>query len=239
MRIAPLGERALIVAYEGGIDPVTHRKVLELARSLEEQPFPGFQEAVPSYASVAVYYDPVAAGKADQSEKPGRTARGVQAKVAEWLTERVHSGAATGSGPRAGCTFEIPVCYCSECGPDLPYVAERNRLTPEEVVRIHTSRPYTVYMIGFMPGFPYLGGMSGRISAPRLPTPRPRVPAGSVGIAGTQTGIYPFASPGGWRLIGRSTLPLFRPDQAPPSLLAAGDAVRFLPAAHPDGSEGL
>lgn len=229
LRIVPLGERALIVNYGGGIDPATHRRVLEFAGSLEKDPFPGFQEAVPSYVSVTVYYDPIAVGTT------GWATKNVQAQVVAWLrerTSRVHSAMMTQASPIAGDPVEIPVCYCSECGPDLPFVAEHNQLTPEEVIKIHTSRTYTVNMIGFMPGFPYLSGMSERISAPRLPTPRKFVPAGSVGIAGGQTGIYPFASPGGWRLIGRTWLPLFQPDKEPPSLLAAGDAVRFTPSAH-------
>jgi inhibitor of KinA len=122
---------------------------------------------------------------------------------------------------------EIPVCYGGDFGPDLKSVADRNGLTPDEVVTIHCKSTYPVYMIGFAPGFPYLGGMSERISAPRLDTPRERIPAGSVGIAGTQTGVYPIETPGGWRLIGRTPLRLFDAVRDPPSLLQAGDRVRF------------
>ncbi|WP_325176749.1 5-oxoprolinase subunit PxpB [Paenibacillus alkalitolerans] len=234
-RIVPLGECALIVKFGDGIDLVTHRRVVELTRSLEENPFPGFQEAVPSYVSVAVYYDPVAI------VKTGRLADGAQAQVRSWLTERVslvEAAADTNGGGMAGTAVDIPVCYCSKCGPDLPFVAEHNKLSPEDVIKIHTSGSYTVYMIGFMPGFPYLGGMAERISAPRLATPRKRVPAGSVGIAGSQTGIYPFASPGGWRLIGRTSMPLFQPELVPPSLLTAGDAIRFKETTHSEMEDG-
>lgn len=235
-----MGERAFIVHYGGGIDPDTHRKVLEFTRILEEQPFPGFVEAVPSYGAAAVYYDPIAVVKTSWK------VRDAQSQVVRWLeerSERVRARAAAVAGAGAGAltenAVEIPVCYCSECGPDLPFVAERNQLSAEDVVSIHTSRSYKVYMIGFMPGFPYLGGMSERISAPRLSTPRERVPAGSVGIAGSQTGVYPFASPGGWRLIGRTPLPLFQPDRTPPSVLTAGDTVYFKPVSHGDGSGGM
>jgi inhibitor of KinA len=122
---------------------------------------------------------------------------------------------------------EIPVCYGGEFGPDLGYVAEHNQLSVEEVIEIHTSGQYLVYMIGFAPGFPYLGGMSERIMAPRRQSPRLAIPAGTVGIAGMQTGVYPIETPGGWQLIGRTPLALFRPQDNPPSLLQSGDIVRF------------
>ena len=126
-------------------------------------------------------------------------------------------------------TVEIPTLYGGENGPDLSFVAEHNGLTVEEVVRIHSSRDYPVYMMGFTPGFPYLGGMDGRIAAPRLNSPRTNVPAGSVGIAGEQTGIYPMESPGGWQIIGRTETTLFDPNHEKPFLLAPGDQVRFVP----------
>ncbi|WP_397376182.1 carboxyltransferase domain-containing protein [Paenibacillus sp. sptzw28] len=144
MRIFPLGERALIVKFGVGIDPVSHRKVLELTRTLEQNPFPGFHEAVPSYVSVAIYYDPVIVGKA------GRPSGDAQSKVVSWLTERatrVHNAAVTSASTFTGNTVEIPVCYCSECGPDLPFVAEHNILSPDDVIKIHTSGSYTVHHI--------------------------------------------------------------------------------------------
>jgi inhibitor of KinA len=121
----------------------------------------------------------------------------------------------------------IPVCYGGAFGPDLDFVAGHNKLSVQEVIDIHTSRPYQVYMLGFTPGFPYLGGMSERIAAPRLAQPRVAIPAGSVGIAGSQTGIYPIESPGGWQLIGRTPLRLFDPGSATPFLFAAGNYLRF------------
>ena len=121
----------------------------------------------------------------------------------------------------------IPVLYGGEFGPDLDFVAKHNGLTKDEVIAIHTSGDYTVHMIGFAPGFPFIGGMSERIAAPRRETPRLKIPARSVGIAGVQTGVYPIETPGGWQLIGRTPLELFLPDENPPSLLVAGDKITF------------
>jgi KipI family sensor histidine kinase inhibitor len=126
-----------------------------------------------------------------------------------------------------GRVIEIPTRYGGEYGPDLEFVAKHNGLTPDEVVRIHTSQSLRVFMLGFSPGFPYIGPLAPEIAAPRLATPRTLVPAGSVGIAGRQTGIYPSESPGGWRLIGRTDLKLFAPAKDPPALLRPGDYVRF------------
>ena len=124
---------------------------------------------------------------------------------------------------------EIPTLYGGEYGPDLDHVADHNGLTPEEVIQIHSSADYLVYMMGFTPGFPYLGGMSENIATPRLQTPRTAIPAGSVGIAEQQTGVYPIESPGGWQLIGRTPVQLFDPQRDPPVVVEAGDFIRFAP----------
>jgi inhibitor of KinA len=133
------------------------------------------------------------------------------------------------STPAAQRPIEIPVCYGGEFGVDLQFVAEHNGMTADEVVAIHCGATYRVHMLGFAPGFPYLGGMSERIATPRRNTPRLKVAAGSVGIAGPQTGVYPLETPGGWQIIGRTPLALFRPAENPPTLLSPGDFVRFRP----------
>jgi len=133
-----------------------------------------------------------------------------------------------------GRTVDIPVCYGGRFGPDLDFVAEHNRLSPEEVIRIHTAQPYPIYAVGFAPGFCYLGGLDPRLHTPRLPTPRTRVAAGSVGIAEAQTGVYPADSPGGWRLIGQTPLTLFNPLKTDPFLYQAGDQIRFVPVSQAD-----
>lgn len=123
----------------------------------------------------------------------------------------------------------IPVLYGGEVGPDLEYVAKHHGISPEEVIQIHSKNDYLVYMIGFAPGFPYLGGLDERIATPRKKTPRLQIAAGSVGIAGNQTGVYPLETPGGWQIIGRTPRKLFLPNQSPPTLLQSGDTIRFVP----------
>lgn len=222
----PLGDSAVTVEFASRIDPLVHQKVRELVRFLEKCRFPGMIEYVPAYASVTVFYNPVEVRQMHAAaDKSGK--RSSFALVADWLMQAV--GTLTQTEATLPRVVEIPVCYGGELGPDLAYVAQVNNLSEEEVIRLHTSARYTVYMIGFAPGFPYLGGMPERIATPRRPSPRLAIPAGSVGIGGGQTGIYPIETPGGWQLIGRTPLRLFRPEQHPPSLLLAGDLIRFCP----------
>lgn len=190
------------------IDPAINHQAHLLATALALDPLPGIIETVPGYASLAVHYDPLAL---------------THAQVCEWLQSRLGLAAETASRPVK--TVEVPVIYD---GPDLDFVAAHCRLTIDEVIRLHTSNPYTVYMMGFTPGFPYLGILPEALRVPRLETPRPKVPASSVALAGAQTGIYPVDSPGGWRLVGRTPLTLFDPQRAPPFLFAPGDEIRFL-----------
>lgn len=221
--ILPLGEAGLLVRFGSAIRPDIHRCVKALVDQLDRHPFPGLIETVISYTSLAVYYDPF---RVRQSGGPAKTASAFQS-VSRFLKEEAIPLADTGTGAAAR-TVEIPVCYGGECGPDLPFVAEHCGLSEEEVIRIHTEPEYLVYMIGFCPGFPYLGGMDKRIATPRRQTPRLAIPARSIGIAGEQTGGYPFSTPGGWQIIGRTPEDLFRPDREDdPSLLHAGDIVRF------------
>jgi inhibitor of KinA len=159
-----------------------------------------------------VYFDPLAISRET-----------LQKNIAKYLDELGSASAASDTAR----IITIPVSYGGEFGPDLEFVAKHNSITEDEVVAIHTSIPYLVYMLGFAPGFPYLGGMSERIATPRLASPRVKIPAGSVGIAGKQTGIYPLESPGGWQLIGRTPLTLFDPLAKNPFVFAAGDYLQF------------
>ncbi len=211
-RIDPLGDRAVVVRLGDRMDQAVFQRVQALVRCLDERRFPGWIEQAPAYTTVAVYFDPRKISLAE-----------VRARIEPLLRSVEEVELPT---PR---TVEIPVCYGGEFGEDLSFVAEYTGLTPEEVIQIHSSAEYLVYMLGFAPGFPYLGGMPERIAAPRRDTPRLTIPAGSVGIAGKQTGIYPIETPGGWQLIGRTPVALFRPWEDPPSLLRAGDRVRFSP----------
>lgn len=209
-RILPLGDSAVIVRLGNEINRATFDTVRALAQYLEHNAFPGFVEQVPAFVSVTLYYD---------------SRRISLAEVCAWIEHVVPTLSQQVAGaPRL---VEIPVCYGGRFGEDLEFVAQHNKLPPGEVVRIHANATYLVHMLGFMPGFPYLGGMSDRIATPRRPSPRVTIPAGSVGIAGSQTGIYPLESPGGWQLIGRTPLMLFRPNENPPVYLRAGDLVRF------------
>jgi len=211
-RYTPVGDSALLVEFGDQIDEAINRRVRALAQALARASTPGLGEAVPSYRSLLVHYDPLCLD---------------YRKVERWVRKQVRQTAAVPlPEPRL---VEIPTVYGGEFGPDLGFVAEHNGLSTQEVIRIHSRASYPVYMIGFSPGFPYLGGMDSAIAAPRLETPRIRVPAGSVGIAGPQTGIYPIESPGGWRIIGRTSLGLFDPHADPPALLSAGDLVCFVP----------
>lgn len=224
VEMLPLGEAAIVVEFGRCIHPDIQRKVKAFADYLEGHPFPGMIEYAPAFSSVTVFYDPLIVGEIPVEKVEESLPRSYQI-VAALLRELLSNLDVTvKQNPRV---VEIPVCYGGEFGPDLDFVAEHNQLSAEEVIEIHTGGQYLVYMIGFAPGFPYLGGMPERIAAPRRQSPRLAIPAGSVGIAGMQTGVYPIETPGGWQLIGRTPLELFRPKDDPPSLLRAGDIIRF------------
>lgn len=222
----------MLIEFGGGIGDASHRAVAAATAALRRAANASTLEVVPAYTSIAVHYDPrvFASGSAlpDARSSAGSAAIPYDrvCAVIEALL-RAHAGT-EGPSPR---TVEIPVRYGGDDGPDLDDVARRAELDADAVVRLHAGADYTVHMIGFAPGFPYLAGLPPRIATPRRDSPRARVPAGSVGIAGGQTGIYPLATPGGWRLIGRTDVRLFRPDADPPALLAVGDRVRFIPVA--------
>ncbi len=214
VRMLVAGEQGLIVEFGNAIAPAINARVHRLARALATLGLEGVIETVPTYRSLLVLFDPLILPRE-------RLVSEVEALLAVPVVEE-----APGAG---GKTVELPVLYGGEFGPDLAFVARHNGLSTEEVIAIHSSSSYLVYMLGFTPGFPYLGGMSSRLATPRLSSPRGKVSSGSVGIAGSQTGVYPLESPGGWRLIGRTPLRLFDLESGRPFLLAPGDVVRFRP----------
>lgn len=209
-RFQPSGDAAVLVTLAEAIDLAVNARVHTLAARLRAARLAGLGEAVPGYATLLVHYDPA------ELDYPAAEA-----------AVRAAAEAADALAAAPARTVTIPVTYGGAAGPDLEFVARHTGLTPEAVVQLHTSRAYRVYLMGFTPGFPYLGELDERLAVPRLEAPRLRVPAGSVGLAGRQTGIYPLESPGGWRLIGRTNLPLFDPAAAEPFRLAPGDWVRF------------
>ena len=208
----PAGDMALVAELGDAISPEINRKVRSLTDALEQDSIPGVFDFLPTYRSVLVYYDPIIIGSAE-----------VQTAIAELL----ESAGEVDSGARH--IVHIPTLYGGDMGPDLEFVAQHSGIDEQEVIRIHSGADYLVYMMGFSPGFAYLGGLDERLATPRLQSPRTEIPAGAVGIAETQTGVYPVASPGGWQLIGRTPLRLFDPNRDQPVLLGAGDYVRFVP----------
>ncbi|HHY38530.1 MAG TPA: 5-oxoprolinase subunit PxpB [Clostridia bacterium] len=209
------GDSGIVVEFADEVSLEVSVRVRSMTLGIERARIPGVVECVPSYRSILVVYDPLTASPESVEE----SLRLVEAGLA-------------GLDLPPPAVIEIPTAYGGEHGPDLRDVAAHSGLSEEEVIRIHSGVDYLVYMIGFHMGFPYLGGMDERIAMPRLKTPRTLVPAGSIGIAGAQTGIYPVDSPGGWRIIGRTPVRIFDPYAEPPALLKAGDYVRFVPITH-------
>lgn len=209
-RFLPAGDLGVLVEFGDKIDPDINQKIRKLIIAMEKFPINGVTEAVPTYRSILIFYDPA---KASFSEIR-QNILSVESKLEEVQIPPPE-------------VIEIPVVYGGDYGPDLDFVAQHNTLNREEVVDIHTSGTYLIYMLGFTPGFPFLGGLSERLFTPRLKTPRAVVPAGSVGIANNQTGIYPIESPGGWQIIGRTPIKLYNPGRENPILLKAGNYLKF------------
>lgn len=211
-RIVQAGDSALLLEFEERIDPAVNARAIACASAIEGAGLAGVRDVVPTYRSVAIYFDPLHTD-------------------GDALVERITREAGRDDAPASVNTspIPIPVCYGGDLGPDLPAVAEIAKMPVDDVVRLHVRPVYRVFMVGFVPGFAYLGIVDERLAMPRHTTPRVRVPAGSVAIAGVQTGIYPAETPGGWQLIGRTPVKPFDPSREMPFLLKAGDAVQFYP----------
>ena len=218
--IYPVGERALAVQWGEGVDEPTNEVILGITELVREAKIPGVTDLIPAYQTLTLVYDPVSVRKSTGASSAYDWVYGELRLLLEDLREL----------PRAPVrTVEIPVCYDPSFGPDQATICRDRGLTPESLIGLHARVEYKVYMIGFLPGFAYMGLVDERIAAPRKREPVLHIPAGSVGIAGIQTGVYPVPSPGGWNIIGRTPVTLFDPMAADPVLLRAGDRVRFVP----------
>lgn len=213
-RFVPAGERGFYIYFESRIEPAVNRRVQAVANGLQQNPLPGLIDLIPTYSAIFVQFDPL------------------QATFGDWVAHcTAHVEGWQQVERREARVYLLPVCYGGEYGPDLREVAAYHGLSPRRVVEMHAEPVYYIYFLGFTPGFPFLGGLPQALATPRLERPRLRVPAGSVGIAGAQTGVYPVDSSGGWRLIGRTPLPLYRPDPGDPTsvLLQPGHYLKFIP----------
>ena len=207
-----MGDRALLVEVGDRISSRINNRVRELFIALDRERVKGIKDITPSYRSILVVYDPLE----------------IPLSILQNRITGIYKKANTCQMPEPG-TLEIPVAYGGEYGPDLEWVAEYHQIRSEEVIHFHSETVYHVYMIGFTPGYPYLGELPEAIATPRRDTPRTSVPKGSVAIAQKQTGIYPVESPGGWQIIGRTPFSLFNPEASPPVPLQMGDQVKFFP----------
>ena len=211
--ISPVGDRAISIDFGQVIDPTINRHIRQTIERIKELQLDGIIELVPTYCALLVEYD---AMLYSYSEICNIIEPTLEEGMANTINELV-------------TVVEVPTVYGGEFGPDLSFVASHNHLSEDEVISIHSGTDYLVYMLGFIPGFTYLGGMDSRIATPRLSSPRTLIPAGSVGIAGEQTGTYPSDSPGGWQIIGRTPVTMYDISKAQAALLKAGDYVRYVP----------
>lgn len=216
--ITPLSEYAVIVSTGNELTPENNERILAIFRQLQFMRLPGLRDLIPAFNTLTLVLDPVWLDRVAPGVDPVFIVR-------NWISQALRT---EHQSPPDPVCIEIPVCYNHPDTPDLPRLSDLLRLSPEEIIRLHTDNTYRVYMLGFLPGFPYLGLLDERLEAPRLGRPRTRVPAGSVAIAGRQTGIYPLESPGGWNLIGKTTVRLYNPDSNQPTLLRPGDYIRFI-----------
>jgi KipI family sensor histidine kinase inhibitor len=212
--VVPAGDSAILIELGSEVDPEISSMVFALTNLIKVAGLNSDLEVLPTYRSVLVYYDPLVCSYAEMFDAVNGAVEG--------LVEPINVNSSLK-------IVEIPVVYGGDDGPDLHFVADHAGITEDAVIELHSRTDYRVYMLGFSPGFPYLGGLDERIAAPRLKTPRVLVPAGSVGIAESQTGVYPNAGPGGWRIIGRTSVTLFDVNSSTPSLITPATKVRFIP----------
>jgi inhibitor of KinA len=217
--ISALGDSGILLEISGSIEEITNRRIVAFRNWLSLNPFEGMREIIIAYTSVAVFYDPSTIKKKNEPAT-GSVYETVRSKLLSAFKE-AGNGAAVES-----VLHHIPVCYDPEFGVDLGFLSQNNNLSFDQIVHLHTYRPFRVYMLGFVPGFPYMGVVDAELECQRKPSPV-AVAAGSVGIAGIQTGIYPLNSPGGWQIIGRTPVKLFERDKNPPVVINPGDDVRF------------
>ena len=212
IKILTAGDASLLVEFGKEINPEINRKIAATVQLMREQHIEGVVDVIPSFCALLINYDPRVIGYEE-----------IKSRIKDLLRVEIKAGAERKK------IFESPVCYGGEFGPDIATIAEHAGLTEQEVIDIHSSRDYLIYMLGFLPGFCYLGGLDERIFTPRLASPRIKIDAGSVGIGGSQTGIYPLDSPGGWQLMGKTPVKTYDPDREVPILVEAGDYIRFVP----------
>lgn len=212
IRILTAGDSALLIEFGKEINPETNRKITAIVQLMREQHIEGIVDVIPAFCSLLINYDPRVLSYEELKERMENLLK-IETKT-ETTRKRI---------------FEIPVCYGGEYGPDIDNIAEHAGLSVNEVIKIHSSKDYLIYMLGFLPGFTYLGGLDERIHTPRLASPRLTIRAGSVGIGGSQTGIYPLDSPGGWQLMGLTPVRTYDPERQTPILVEAGDYIRFIP----------
>lgn len=210
--ISPLGDLAVVISFGNEINEKTNRQIQLFVGKLEKEKIRGLVEWVPAYTTLTIYYQPEVI-----------TYDSLKAQL-----ERVAMSPGQSQSNRP-FVYEIPVCYGGEWGQDLAYVAEYHGLEEQEVINLHSNREYLIYMMGFMPGFPYLGGLPEKLAVPRLETPRKNVLPGAVGIGGNQTGIYPSDAPSGWRIIGTTPITLFSSEKEEPFLFSSGQYIKFVP----------
>ena len=213
-RIYNIHDQAITIEFAAAINEAINMQVIALQHAVESNPIKGFIEAVPAYSSLTVYFS---------EQVSAATIRSWLSDLSAQISNTIHASSTLGK------QISIPVCYDPSLGTDLDWVAAHLNLSLEEIISLHTSVAYRVYMIGFIPGFPYMGTLPEQLEVPRKQTPSMKIPAGSVAIAGKQTGIYPAEVPGGWQVIGRTPLKMFDPSTTPCSFLNAGDIVQFKP----------